>query len=135
MMEKDGQPQGATTGRWEIAANVGKPPGKKEWKRWSDVPWWYRVLDRFGLPTLFVLMLAYAIWSMANNVIERWDAQQKDLTAAMRQNTKATEQLTDRIEVLADDTHTVLTIVLDRTGRGELPTNPKAKHPDPKKVP
>jgi hypothetical protein len=133
--EREGDPQGAVTGRYELASNLGKPKAKKEWKRWSDVPLWYRVLDRFGLPTLFVLMLAYAIWSMANNVITRWDAQQKDLTSAMRGNTAATEKLTERIEVLADDTHSVLTIVLDRTGRPEFPTSPKAKHPDPKKVP
>jgi hypothetical protein len=133
--EREGDPQGAVTGRYELASNIGKPKAKREWKRWSDVPLWYRVLDRFGLPTLFVLMLAYAIWSMANNVITRWDAQQRDLTGALRQNTDATVKLTDRIEVLADDTHSVLTIVLDRTGRMDFPKSPQEKHPAPKKVP
>jgi hypothetical protein len=78
---------------------------------------WYRVLDRFGLPTLLLLGLSWGVWTVGNNVIERWDKQQKEVAAAMTRQAEATGRIVDKIDKMADDTHLVTGIILDRIGR------------------
>lgn len=129
-----GAPQGTTTGRYELLSNVGKPKDQRQYKRWNDVPMWYRVLDRFGLPTLMVLGLSWFIWNMSGSIIDRWDKQQKEVAAAMTKQAEATVKLVEKVDVMADDNHTVLSIVLDRVGRSTVtpPTQP-AVGPTPEK--
>lgn len=93
--EEIGKQQGATTGRWEIAANIGKP--EKQWKRWTDVPMWYRVLDRFGLPTLFALVVLSMLWQMWGQVREDWTAQREAMVGAMQQQTQAIKELVNEV--------------------------------------
>jgi hypothetical protein len=92
---KEGSPQGATTGRWEIVSNIGKPPADRKWKRWSDVPLWYRVLDRFGLPTLFVLLLLWGGYRLSDHALRIWES-------AQARTVQVLDRLADRIDRLED---------------------------------
>lgn len=70
--DQPGAPQGPTTGRWEL---IQRAKGDKHYKRWTDVPLWYRVLDRFGLPTLFAISLGAALWHFADRALTSWEKQ------------------------------------------------------------
>jgi len=84
--EDTGKPQGATTGRWEILA---KPTPPK--KRWNEVPMWYRVLDRFGLPTLFAIALLLGGYKVGMRLIQSMETRDKGWQATF-------ERLSDKIE-------------------------------------
>ena len=91
-------PQGATTGRYELLANVGKPKQERKWKRWSDVPMWYRALDRFGLPTIVVLLLLWGGYRIANVALTILDKQATAFSSALSAQVEATNKLSKRIE-------------------------------------
>lgn len=93
--EEPGRPQGSTTGRWEILSNAGKPPEKRTWKRWSDVPMWYRVLDRFGLPTLLVLILLWGGFRLSDHALKIWER-------AQERTVQVLDRLADRIDRLEE---------------------------------
>lgn len=92
-LDGPGQPQGATTGRWEILANAGKPPEHRTYKRWNEVPLWYRVLDRFGLPTLLVLVLLWGGFRLSTHALEIWEK-------AQERTVQVLDKLADRMSSL-----------------------------------
>ena len=87
------RPQGATTGRWEIVANLGKQGAARQWKRWNDVPMWYRVLDRFGFPTLFALVLLWGGYRLGTHALEIWEG-------AQTRTIQVLDRLVDKVDQL-----------------------------------
>jgi hypothetical protein len=104
-MSGDGQPQGSVTGRYELLSGIGKPAGERGYKRWNEVPIWYRVLDRFGLPTLFVLIMLFAGYRVAMYGVSVLDRQATALVSAMQAQVEATNRLTQKIEHIVEHDH------------------------------
>ncbi len=94
----EGAPQGATTDRYELgteAAAVVKE--RRPWRRWSDVPIWYRVLDRFGLPTIFALVALYIVLEQWRQIRTDWGVQNQALIAAIGRQTEAIQDLAEEV--------------------------------------
>jgi len=108
--EFDDEPQGPVTGRFEIVSNVGKPASERKWKRWSDVPLWYRVLDRFGLPTLLCVFLMGALTKIWGEVRSDWKDQHIEMVRAIG-------ELAETVKESAKAETEVRQIILDRVGR------------------
>lgn len=104
------KPQGPVTGRYEIASNAFKPPGERKWKRWNEVPLWYRVLDRFGLPTLLCVFLMAALVRIWSEMRADWKDQHLELVREI-------SRLADGISEAAKAEAEVRQIILDRVGR------------------
>lgn len=99
LRDTEGRPQGATTGRYEtVSGIVDKVAGREpKWKRWSDVPWWYRVLDRFGFPTLFALLLFLVVWNIGGRILDMWALQNAAVVSALSHQTEALRELADEV--------------------------------------
>jgi hypothetical protein len=122
-----GAPQSPTTGRWEILQEARRQAGSYPHRRWNEVPLWYRVLDRFGLPTLFVLLLCGAIGWTVKFVLTKWDEHELAVAAAMEHQAATTGQVAGEVHAMAADTHTQLGIMLDRIQRPGTKSPPPAK--------
>jgi hypothetical protein len=78
---------------------------------------WYRVLDRFGLPTLFVLLLCFAIGWTVRFALNEWTKHDAAVASAMLKQAEKTEDVAKEVHAMASDTHTQLSVMLDRLPR------------------
>jgi hypothetical protein len=98
-MSEEHDTVGEITDRWRIL-HKGR----------TEVPMWYRVLDRFGLPTLMTLALLVMGWVFANRFLDNW--------------TKVNEGYIAAINGLANKVQEVIVA---------MPLRPKEKDPTPER--
>lgn len=97
-----------------MAGTSAPPPNNVNWPKWNDVPLWYRVLDRFGLPTLFVIFLLGAAARLWTEIRTDWREQNKAMLEAIR-------EVSARVKENSEADAHIRDIILDRVQREPCP--------------
>jgi hypothetical protein len=78
--------------------------------RRSEDVWWFRLLDRYGLPTLFSVVLLWFVLDMMKTQLNQISLEREqmrivlsDVSKAIKENTLAVTSLSERVARQGDD--------------------------------